>query len=247
MNPIFDLKRLGYFINRQLYMNMGALGISVAAVAGTLLMISALFAYFNPGEVGTLIGLRNLYLVVFFVGGYIFTSSVFNEMNSPQKSFTFLTLPVSTAERLVGAWFISSPVYIVVFAVFMVLLAFISCLIAKAPGVFPSLFDKTVLRVVQVFLVTQTIFFVGACTFKGHNFLKTLLSLFLIAAVVGAYSSGLVYTLFQGHGVGPHNLSKEFEDSAEYIFTKIIPFIFWYLLAPFLLVVSFFKLKERQV
>ena len=245
MNPIFDLTRLGYFIKRQLYVNMGALWIAVAAVAGTLLIITALFAYFNPGDFDILYNLRNLYLVVFFLGGFIFTSSVFNEMNSPQKSFTFLTLPVSTTERLVGGWFISSPVFIVVYAAFMLLLMFISCLLAELPEAFPNLLDEHVLTCVQVFLVTQTIFFIGACTFKGHNFLKTLLSLFLIVVIVGAYSSGLGYLLY-GEG-GPGIVEPKFKDTIEYIGTNIIPFIFWYLFAPFLLVVSFFKLKERQV
>ncbi len=245
MNPVFDLTRLGFFIRRQLYMNMGALWIAVAAVAGALLVISALFAYFNSGDSEVLYGLRNMYLVVFFVGGFIFTSSVFNEMNSPQKSFTFLTLPVSTTERLVGAWFISSPLFIVVFGMFMVLLSFISSLIASQPQVFPQLFNRDVLTCLQVFLVTQTIFFLGACTFKGHNFLKTLLSLFVTVIIVGVYGSSLGYLLFGENG--PGIIDEGFKEKMEYLFTEILPLFFWYLLAPFLLAVSYFKLKERQV
>ncbi|QCR23834.1 hypothetical protein [Pontibacter sp. SGAir0037] len=246
MNPVFDFTRLGFFIRRQLYMNMGALWISLAAVVGAMLIISALFAYFNPQDTDTLLGLRNMYLVVFMIGGYMFTSNVYHEMNSPQKSFTFLTLPVSATERLVGAWIISSPVYIVVYAACMALLGFISCAIAKQPDYFPALFDRPVLICVQVFLVTQTLFFLGACTFKGYNFLKTLLTIIVVGMALAAYSGGLGYLLFGNRGVkvGP---TGEFKETAEFIFTKVIPFIFWYLLAPFLLVVSYFKLKERQV
>lgn len=245
MNSVLDLKRLSYFTKRQLYLNMGALWMALAAVVGALLIISALFAYFKSNEPQTLVGLRNLYLVVFFIAGFIFTSSVFNEMNSPQKSFTFLTLPVSTTERLVGAWFISSPVFIVVFGVCMALLAFISCLIADRADVFQHLFDRPVIICLQVFIVTQTIFFLGSCTFVGHNFLKTLLTLFVIVLIVGTYSAGFGYLLFGKDG--PGSIDQEFKDTAEYIFTKVLPFVFWYLLAPYLLVVSYFKLKERQV
>ncbi|MCC9136867.1 hypothetical protein ACFSKU_09810 [Pontibacter silvestris] len=245
MNPVLDLKRLGYFIKRQLFLNINALWIAIGAVGGALLVISALFAYFNP-EVDTLFGLRNLYLVVLFGAGFIFTSMVFNEMNTPQKSVTFLTLPVSTLERLLGAWLVSSPVFLLLFGAFMLLLTLISTLLAGQPEALSYLFDRDVLICVKVYLVTQTIFFVGACAFKGNSFLKTLLALFVVAMIITAYSGSLGFLLFGKAGVkvGPDG---EFKDTVEYIFTKVIPFLFWYVLAPFMLVVSYYKLRERQV
>ncbi|WP_114782180.1 hypothetical protein [Botryobacter ruber] len=244
MNPQFNSTRLGYFIKRHLYLNVSSLWIAIAAVVGTLLVISALFAYFNPG---TLPGLRNLYLVVFFVGGYFFTSKIFDEMHTPQKSYSFLTLPVSATEKLIGGWIITGPVYVLVFALFMVLLLFISSLIADRPEALPFLFDSNFFTSIKVFLVTQTIFFLGACSFRGNNFLKTLLMLFVLVLLIGMYGSGLAFLLFGEGNISVNAYPADLKNTMEFIIKQVIPFIFWYLLGPFLLLVSYFKLKERQV
>ncbi|MFT2009130.1 hypothetical protein ACMA1I_10685 [Pontibacter sp. 13R65] len=249
MNPVFDLGRLGYFIKRQLNLNLNSLWIAIIAVFGTLLIISALFAYFNREDAEVLYGLRNLYLVAFFLSGYVFTSMVFSEMNSPKKSYAFFTLPVSNLEKLVGGWLVSAPVFVVFYGLITLLLAFFSSALAQQPEVFPHLFDHNVWVCVKVYLVTQSIFFLGACTFKGNNFLKTLLALIIFAFIITLYGSTLGYLLFNSEGqvVTEQTMNPALKDKFDFIFTQIIPFIFWYLLAPFMLVVSYFKLQERQV
>ena len=79
-----------------------------------------------------------------------------------------------------------------------------------------------------------------------NYFLKTLLALIVVAMLIAAYSAGLAFLLFgqSNYRGGP---SDEFKDMAEYIFSRVIPVLFWWVLAPFLLLVSYFKLKERQV
>ncbi|GAA4426030.1 hypothetical protein GCM10023188_07630 [Pontibacter saemangeumensis] len=245
MNTELNLKRLGFFLRRQLYLNFSTMWIAITAVLGLLLIISALFAYFNR-DADTLLGLRNLYLVVFMLGGYIFTSKVFDEMHAPQKSYMFLTLPVSAAEKLLAAWFISSPVYVVVFGLMMLVLSFFSSLLAGSVDALPFLFDRTFFTCIQVYIVTQALFLLGATAFRGNNFLKTLLAVIVAVLLIAAYSGGVGYLLFgqSNYRGGP---SDEFKDTAEYIFTKVIPMLFWWLFAPFMLVVSYFKLKERQV
>ncbi|TXK31553.1 hypothetical protein FVR03_19670 [Pontibacter qinzhouensis] len=249
MNPVFDLGRLGYFIKRQLNLNLNSLWIAIVSNFGTMLVISALFAYFNRQDEEVLYGLRNMYLVAFSLSGYVFTSMVFKEMNSSKTSYAFLTLPVSKLEKLVGAWLVSAPVFVVLYGLMILLLAFFSSMLAQQPEVFPSLFDHNVWVCVKVYLVTQSIFFLGACTFNGNNFLKTLLALLVFAFIIGLYSTMLGYLLFNSEGqvVNEQTMNPVLKDNFTFIFTKIIPFIFWYLLAPFMLVVSYFKLQERQV
>ena len=239
------MKRLGFFLRRQLYLNFSTMWIAIGAVLGLLFIISALFAFFNR-EPETVLNLRNLYLVVFMLGGYIFTSKVFDEMHAPQKSYMFLTLPVSAAEKLLAAWLITSPVYVVVAGLIMLLLSFFSSLLAGSMEAFPYLFDKAFFNCIGVYMVTQAVFFLGATTFRSNNFLKTLLALIVVALLITAYTGGLGYLLF---GQGNHRLepNSELKDTAEFIFTKVIPMLFWWLFAPFLLLVSYFKLKERQV
>jgi hypothetical protein len=245
MNTELNLKRLGFFLRRQLYLNFSTMWLAMTALIGLLLIISALFAYFNR-DPETVLNLRNLYLVVFMLGGYIFTSKVFDEMHAPQKSYMFLTLPVSATEKLLAAWFITSPVYVVVAGLIMLLLSFFSALVAGHLNDLPYLFNRDFFTVIRVYLATQALFLLGATAFRGNNFLKTLLALIVVVLVIAAYSGGLGYLLFgqSNYRGGP---TEEFKDTAEYIFTKIIPVLFWWLFAPFMLLVSYFKLKERQV
>ncbi|MFD3002255.1 hypothetical protein ACFS7Z_17925 [Pontibacter toksunensis] len=245
MNTELNLKRLGFFLKRQLYLNISTMWIAIGAILGLLLILSALFAVFSD-DAEVVFGLRNLYLVVFMVGGYIFTSKIFDEMHAPQKSYMFLTLPVSATEKLLAAWLITSPVYVVVAGLIMLLLTSFSALLAGNTDAFPYLIDDVFFNCLGVYMVTQAVFFLGATTFRSNNFLKTLLVLIVVVLLIAAYTGGLGYLLF---GQAHNRLEPDsgLKDTAEFIFTRIIPMLFWWLLAPFLLVVSYFKLKERQV
>ncbi|RIJ36622.1 hypothetical protein [Pontibacter oryzae] len=245
MTTELNLTRLGHFIKRQLYMNLSAMWVAIAAVTGILLVVSGFVAYFNPDDVRNLIP---FYLVVFFLGGYIFTSMIFNEMHSPQKSYAFLTLPVSTAEKLVGAWVIVAPVYLITAVASMFILGAASSWVAGEPVALPGLLGKNAFKILGIFLVCQTIFFLGATAFKGNNFLKTLLALFVFFTLWAMYTGGVGYILFGANGSGVnHGFSHEFKNLMEAFVKHILPFLFWFVLPLYLLVVSYFKLKERQV
>jgi MFS family permease len=243
MSTEINLGRLNHFMKRQLYMNISSMWVATAAVVGALLVISGLTAYFNPLAINKLIP---LYIVVLFLGGYIFTSRIFNEMHVSQKSYAFLTLPVSIAEKLIGAWLIVAPIYIITALTGAFLLIILTAAVAGQPIVLPNISDPDFIRTLGSFIVTQTFFFLGAIAFKGNNFFKTLLALFIIAMLWSMYGAGLGYLLFEqsNYRLQPGN---ELQKPFEFIFREAIPFMFWYVLGPFLLLVAYFKLKERQV
>ncbi|WP_299756148.1 hypothetical protein [uncultured Pontibacter sp.] len=248
MTTEFDLTRLGHFIKRQLYMNLNSLWISIVAVTGFLLAASVLLPYFKGASSVPI--LVNLFGIVFFVCGFILSSKVYTEMQSPQKSYMFLTLPVSTVEKLIGAWLISSPIYVVAIGICFSILMAISALIIGEPvfSFFQSKYLFLNIRDISAYMVLQTIFLLGACTFKGNNFMKTLLAAFILFTVLGMYTGGVGYLLFgESRHFGPDNTSVEFRDSMRFLFKEVIPFLFWFVLPLYLLVVSYFKLKERQV
>jgi hypothetical protein len=240
MKTDFDLGRLGFFIKRQLLLNIKSLWIGISAIAGTLLVITLLVSYFNPTGI---YGLTPLYLTVFMISGFIFSSMVFFEMNSSKTSYAFLTLPVSTAEKLVGSWIVSSPVFVVLFMGAIVILSFVSTIISGVSFTAFPLFDKGTYEAIGTYMLGQTIFLVGATAFNGNNFLKTLLSLFLIQLGI-AIVAGLMYYIF--FGTGGHYVSKEAQGAVGN-FVKTVTPVFYWALAPYLLLITYFKLKERQV
>lgn len=241
----FDMNRLSHFIQRQVTMNVPPMLIAAGAVFGALLVISLLVAYFNPQEVRDL---KGLYMAVFFIAGYILTSRIFSELHSPQKSYAYLTLPVSTLEKLTGSWLLSSPVYVIVFSILLFMIYLATLLMAGDYTTLADLFDKQYFYVMAIFMVTQTIFFLGACYFRKNNFFKTVLAIFLLVIIIGLYSGLLGWTLFGGEGnISSEDFPSDFRLFVENISKWTSQVFFWSLLGPFMLVVSYFSLKERQV
>lgn len=248
MNTAFDLTRLGHFIKRQLYMNSSSLWVGTVAVTGFLLVASVLLPYLKGAN--SVPVLVNLFGAVFFISGFVLTSKVYAEMQSPQQSYLFLALPVSAVEKLVGAWLISSPMFIAAAGIGFSVLMLISALMAgeSAFAFFQSKYLFLNLRDVGAYMVFQTVFLLGACAFKGNNFMKTLLAAFVFVVVLVGYTALFGYLLFGSAGPAfTVEDSKRMEDSFGFVVKSVLPLLFWFVLPLFLLVVSFFKLKERQV
>ncbi|MDQ3537007.1 MAG: hypothetical protein M3421_15425 [Bacteroidota bacterium] len=243
MNAL-HITRLGLFMKRQLTINIHSLWIALGALIGILLLISISVAYFNPQNLG---GLQEVYITVFYLAGFMFTSKIFYELHSPNRSFAFLTLPVSNIEKLIGAWLITAPLFALVYLLFIFILTSISSLIAGHSSALEIIFNRETLESIGLYLVLHSIFFLGACTFKGNNFLKTLLWIFLFMMAVLIFAGLLFLLLFGTTSLHIENVSPEFQYFMTDVFTKVLSFLFWYVLAPFMLVVSYFKLKERQV
>lgn len=239
---VFDGGRLVQFMRRQAAMHQQPALIAAGAVLGALLVISLLVGAFNQNDVRQLPG---LYHAVFFLGGYVFASQVFGELHSPQRSYTYLTLPVSTAEKLVGSWLLVSLGYVVVYWLAAFLIYTVANLVADWPHDPHQMFNGDFFRSVGSFLVTQTIFFLGACYFRKNNFLKTLFALFVVALVVGLYTGGLAWLVLSKEG----NINFSHNDAGNRIgetIEQVADAFFRYVLGPFMLIVSYFRLKERQ-
>ncbi len=253
-NPtIFSLKRFYLLSRRQILSNTMSLLIAFGAVAGVLLIISLLVAYFNPENLNNLTG---LYFAVMFIGGYIFSSNMFNELHTAPKSYNYLTLPVSTTERLVSAWAISAFLFPAIALIAMALMVFLANLIMNltldlAP--FQGIFSRGSFQAVKVYFITQSVFLLGAAYFRKNNFLKTLLALFVISMIINIYMGITGYIMFSEWDMSMQvNISEDGSYPAiENLFLRQIPavasFVFNYVTVPFFLVTTWFSLKERQV
>jgi hypothetical protein len=252
-NNFFTLKRLMLLLRRQVFSSGKSLLIAFAGVSGFLLILSLLVAYFNPAALS---GLTSTYFTVMFIGGYIFTSNIFNEMHTPQKAYSYLTLPVSTTERLASAWILTGWLFPLVSLLLMSLIVLLANLIMNmtvdlAP--FQGVFSAAGMKAVKVYIVTQSLFLLGAAYFRKNNFLKTLLALFLVSLAINIYMGLTGWLLFRDlMGEGGFNVEAQtLSPFWEHLFTKQFPaifhFVFYYLTIPFFLVTTWFGIKERQV
>jgi len=229
---------------RQASMNIVPSLIGIGAIFGIQLLVSLFAAYFFPTQITSLI---SLYLFIFVISGIVYTSGIFQELNSAERGYAFLTLPVSTLEKMLGSWLLSSPLFILVYFLLISLIYGLSTLVAHDMSSFTALFSQRTGNAIGGYLIAQTIFFLGACTFKKNSLLKTLLSLFLIGVGLSICMAICAWFLFRG-GIGTGGtFTWGVADFSGAGFNKTVHNIFLALLAPFLLLVSYFKLKEREV
>ncbi|MBW6497719.1 MAG: hypothetical protein K0B09_04970 [Bacteroidales bacterium] len=252
-NNTFSLTRLFFLGKRQVLGNLSGFLIAFGAFAGTLLVISLLAGYSDPGRLSRI---APLFYVALFIGGYVFTSNIFAELHSPQRSIPFLTLPVSKLERLLNAWLLTAILFPVLALLSYALVVFLAHLILGVPltaTAFSMVWSKSAFNVVMIYVITQSIFLFGAIYFRKHNFIRTLLSLFVLQIVISIFLTIIVYLLF-----GKTHFSEEvfvqqtnLSPAMEQFFTKtlvdIAKFSFNYLLVPFFLMLTWFGIKERQV
>ncbi len=246
-----NIKRLYDLIRRHILSNGKAWLIAYGAIAGSLLLITLFRGYFQPADIG---GLTGLYFVVMFVGGYIFTASIFGELHQAQRSYQYLTLPVSTTERLLSAWFITAWMFPIIAIITMALIVFIGNLVMNFTldiTPFAGVFSASSWGSVKVYFITQSIFLLGAAYFRGYNFLKTMLALFVLAVSLQIIAGVTGWLLFGSPAtnveIGAHHLSQQMETLFMHTIPKVTGFIFNYLFVPFFLVTTWFSLKERQV
>jgi len=251
-NSFFDINRFKYVLLRQISINYKTMLIATGAVVGFLMLFGTWNMYFLNKPINS-VEIIGVFVPIFLIGGFIFTSIIFSELNSPHKGYLYLTLPASAFEKLISAWLVSSIFYILLGAMITYFINFYYMLVAviiDAPNVeIVNLFTSDALSIFGNYLIFQTIFFLGAIYFRRVNFLKTLLAGFVLVVLFSIYSGILAKILFNQFAIQSHDMSQsiEFQYTAKNVIAPIAKYLFWYGVAPFFLTVSYFRLKERQV
>lgn len=244
MEKRFDINRMFNFIKRQSVLNASSLMIAALATFGSLLVVSLILGYFFH-NMETII---HIYLVTFYITILVFTSKIFDELHNPQKGYAYLTLPVSTAEKLWGSWILSAPVFTLLYSVVCIVIYFLACIVAGRMDAFHKIFDLNNIEGLATFIVIQSIFFLGAVYFKKNNFMKTMATLIIFWLALAVYVRLLTYPFGLNHTHIYGNINAEDLDKFRDFMTLWVRDIGFYgLLAPFMILVTYFRLKERQI
>ena len=193
-----------------------------------------------------------------FFGGLLFTSSLFDEMNSPQPKQFYLTTPSSHLEKFTSKLFLSSVIYTLLTMGVFTIMSFVATLIMELrtgenlPSFNPFFIANT--EAIKSYLITQSIFLLGAITFRKVSFLKTLAILIGIAfvfsviwATVGVAS--LMEFLPITGGDFDFNISGQEVDIEDNFkgYARFLGWLYALALAPAMWVVTYFKLTEKEV
>ena len=239
-------QRLFHFMLRQFSLYKNSTGLAGGALLGILLLPTISMTIFKPEGLSNLIG---FYLALMFISGLIFTSQVFIELHDPKKSYAYILLPVSNLEKLVGSWIISGPLYILGFSMLVFIIQLIASLVtAHYENVF-GVFSNAYFKAISAYFILHSIFFLGAVWFRKNNFLKTVFSIFLFLASVAVFSVCVFGLFFNGFEKPNQDFGDHITAGFGYwdLLHSIAKVVVCYMLPLFLLVVSYFRLKERQV
>lgn len=248
----FSVQRFILLMKRYIIFNSKTLLIGLGALSGVMIFISLLQTYF-AGGIFNLQALTQTGQTIIYIGGFILTSMVFKELHSPARSQFYLTLPATTSEKLFSSWILSSIGFIVAANVALSLVLLLSNGLASliwssSVGLFNP-FSNQSIQAMSVFIVLQSIFFLGAIYFRKNNFLKTILSLFVISFIINIIVALFMYILFGQMGVGGNmeNMPADFIITMESTVPKMARIAFYGIIAPLCLLIAYFRLKEREV
>lgn len=271
MNNTFDFNRFSLLVKRQWVENKKLFLMEILILVGLEIVFYTLSSEFEKAQLGATIQFV-VFFIGFFICGALFTNSIFKDFSDRNSTTGFLLTPASHLEKLMNGTLFSLIVFPIVFLTVFYILdnAFVSylnyshdLLIQKYPlkfkgwkenvPFFTQLLEKPDAFINQYFaswLVTQIFVIVGSITFNRWSLIKTgVFGLALLFAV------GLISTYVFDFFI--EDVETKAQASVQNIYSLISPtreFLrditimgFKYVLSPILLLIAYFKLKEKQV
>lgn len=267
MNDTFDLRRFGWYAQRELRENWKAYALGLVG----MMALMAFFIYSESSKVPE--KYRDIPIdiypsLVITMGMMVWVSSGFSlrGFSTVDERFGTLLLPVSNLERLLYAWLVSLPVPMLVCA-FVWKISWL-LIIEQWKQDIPTLKINTDFAYwadasyFSIFILTgSAVFMLGAMTLGKLNFLKTMGVLLLAGVAVLQWGQGyLLRAMFPAEGLryptpapwvpptitvrSPEGISVERIHS---VYENLYQF-WWVLCLPICLyVIVFLKMKEREV
>lgn len=247
----FSMERFQLVLKRTIALNLRTWVIGFLSVVGFLLVmvLLPLMTGMSQETITGFTAVRGTAIFLYTVGGLILTSLLFNEVHTPNSAFQFLTLPATTLEKLVSAWFSGTVIYTVAAIASIVAL---SAIIETIQGLYTGLWSpfnlfnpasSDVLDSILQFFFYQSIFLLGAVYFRKNNFFKTLL-------VIIAISLGFFF--FMSISMLIFGLSKNQEffiniQMGSQPWVTYLSFTIGFILTLFFIWLSYLQLKNKQV
>lgn len=272
MNQFFSFKRFYLLVLNHWAENKRRYGLSIVAILGILIAWFVL-AILVDSEDAMVKEIQHVTFFMFlFTIGAFYSSQYFRELGSREKGSNFLLLPASTFEKVLCSLLYSVFLF---FAVFTLLFYIADTLMVGVANMLPEEGRPRKIEVANVFRVNlfsgnsaftfnlllfyfsiQAAFLLGSVYFHKYRFVKTIITGFAF----GFFIFCLLYFLyvqllprgeyFEG---GLTNYRVYVDGVNDYLVSlpkwigEIMKYMVMYAIAPFFWLVTYFRLKEKQV
>ena len=189
--------------------------------------------------------------LLYILSGIVLCFSYFKELHDETKRSLYLTLPISTGERLLSIWLSTTMVHSLAFlalgVVFGGVSIFFGSLLFGAELDFVNMTFENYWTMFKTYVFLLPVFLFGAASFSKNRRAKTILLVVItIIALIffnmflyGVLNHGL--DVFEQNGLG----SKAF-DLAQEDFSGVGRLLFLSVLGPVLVLATYFKMKEKE-
>ncbi|HDQ14811.1 MAG TPA: hypothetical protein ENN41_08355 [Sediminispirochaeta sp.] len=258
----FSMYRIYLLLRRDLGRQFRTLLLVVGAAAAILITIDVLSFSISPqqGEAGHYEG---LFASILIIGGFIFSSTAFSELNWGTSARTYLLLPASPLEKTVERILLSGIGWALLSLVWFSLYSYLSVTLTELlSGRHHPLFRPMGAQVWQAFahyLVLHSFFLFGSIFFRKNPLFKTLLSLFAVALLYVLLSFVAVRIIFAPYVSGTfafqdwkklgliiENLQFRFYERIDLLRT-VRDIFYWGALAPIMWILSYLRLREVEI
>ncbi len=210
----FKPRRFAQLLLRDLAGGYKSLLVAMAAVAGSVLLVSALTVLGRKlagASVGVPTFYPNLFVNLLFLGGFIVTSLAFREARQNGGGIFYLTLPASSLEKFASKLLATSVGYALGSLVFFTAAAAVSegvnRLIFGFGNTFFNPFGPGVLEAIGYYLIFQSVFLLGSVWWKKLALVKTVLMMQLVAVGIALVAAVTIRIVFRSYFHGRKSIS----------------------------------------
>jgi hypothetical protein len=271
MNQFFSFKRFSLLVAKHWADNKKRYLLSVIAFIG-LLIAWFLFTMLIDARFPMGTGLQMVtYFFSLFVVGSFYASQYFRDLGSRARGINFLLVPASAFEKILCSLLYTVLFFVVFTSVFYLVDVL---MVAVAKGFFTAELPRNEKGLVNIFkaaslpvegevslnallffFTIQSAFLLGSVYFEKYSFIKTAISGFVIFFLVFCFVFFLYDLMPKGEYADGFLTSYRIENKGkdDYLVTiprwpgQLLHYLVMYGIAPFLWIVTYFRLKEKQV
>ncbi|MBT4287510.1 MAG: hypothetical protein HOD92_09225 [Deltaproteobacteria bacterium] len=245
----FNFKRLVWLIRNDLQVQFKSSLVIIVAITSGLTLISLLSKLDYR-----LFSLHNYsFKILLIFGGYLLTASAFKTLHQRNQVGFYLSLPASILEKFISRLLLTSVGYIaglsLLFFVFSVLAAGLSNLLSdNTLPVFNPLNQEN-LELMALYLITQSLFLVGAIQFKSMHFIKTVATTWFTIMILIIFTAFILWLIFDTTlNTQQFDFSRiDINLSSLGSVTTVLEYLFYFGFAPFCWLMAFLKLRKYEV
>ncbi len=249
MERNISLHRVWNHMKRDFILLKSILLTTLAICAVLLFAVVQLNLFWNKGMSSDVY--FSLLAFLYIISGIVLSFSYFKEFHDHKSNVLYLTLPLSSEERLIAIWLCSTLGHTLIFLflgiVFGGFSIFFGSVLFGAEFNFVNLSADSYWKMVRAYLFILPIFLFGAATFKRNRRAKTVLLVATTVLCLVFFNMFLFGVLNRGMDVFDQSgLGSKALDLAQKDFSGFGKFIFMTILGPGMLLATYFKIREKE-